>query len=187
VRAEIGSYRGELLRLLRGAPLVDLQAEGGQLPPPAQDVVPAGGERRARRKQHREHLGSGVVRLLQGTVRIRTGRLRRVAEPAGRGRRTFTSMSAAETSTVTDSSSGARLSLPTSRPASRAAPMAMTSSGGAELRSSTSGTASRIICWRRGILPEPPQRTTCRTQRAEAFILSKPVTIKIKARSRPHL
>ena len=76
---------------------------------------------------------------------------------------TLTNMSVAETSTVTDSFSGERSALPTSKPASRAAPTAMTSSGGAELRSSTSGNISRIICWRRGIRAEPPQRTTWNT------------------------
>ena len=74
-------------------------------------------------------------------------------------------MSVADTSTVTDSSSGASLSLPTSKPACSAAPTAMTSSVGAELRSSTSENMSRIICWRRGILAEPPHRTTWRHTR----------------------
>ncbi|KAG9345625.1 hypothetical protein JZ751_008769 [Albula glossodonta] len=69
-------------------------------------------------------------------------------------------MSLAQQSTVMESWSRAELSLPSRIPASMAAPTGMTSSGGMELRSSTSGKRSWIICCSFGILAEPPHSTT---------------------------
>lgn len=165
-RSLMYTHLGQFLWLLRHYPLVNLQTQRRQVPASTQDVVPAGGEGRARRKEHGEHLSSGFVHLLQGRASHLQSRLckdKKTSHGVAAQRSqlfTLTRMSEAETSTVRDSSSGARSSLPTSKPASSAAPTAMTSSGGAELRSSTSGNMSRIICCRRGILAEPPHRTT---------------------------
>lgn len=74
---------------------------------------------------------------------------------------TLTRMSLEEQSTVMESSPRSRLSLPTRIPACMAAPTGITSSGGIEQSSSTSGNKSLIICCSLGIRAEPPLRTTC--------------------------
>lgn len=72
---------------------------------------------------------------------------------------TLTKISFAEQSILRESSTK-RFSLPLRMPASIAAPIGMTSSGGIEFRSSTAGKRSLISCCSLGIREDPPQRTT---------------------------
>lgn len=68
-------------------------------------------------------------------------------------------MSLAEHSILRESSTK-RFSFPIRIPASIAAPIGITSSGGIEFRSSTAGKRSLISCCSLGIREDPPQRTT---------------------------
>lgn len=76
---------------------------------------------------------------------------------------TLRRISLAEHSINSASSSNKGFSLPSRIPASMAAPMGITSSGGIEFSNSTFGKMSLISCCSFGIRADPPHRTTWKT------------------------